>query len=61
MPWEVPRVISIKLLINPLTAFALMLLFGAFAQPWAAVAMLMASLPPALNVFVISRRNEAWG
>ena len=33
MPWDVPRVISIKLLIHPLTAFALMLLFGPFARP----------------------------
>ncbi|WP_407174498.1 AEC family transporter [Bradyrhizobium sp. STM 3562] len=60
VPWEVPGVIAIKLLIHPLAAFALMLLFGPFAQPWAAVAVLMASLPPALNVFVIARQNEAW-
>jgi malonate transporter len=37
-----------------------MLLFGPFAQPWAATAVLMASLPPALNVFVIARQNETW-
>lgn len=60
VPWEVPGVIAIKLLIHPLAAFALMLLFGPFAQPWAACAVLMASLPPALNVFVIARQNEAW-
>ena len=40
--------------------FALMLLFGPFAQPWAATAVLMASLPPALNVFVIARQNNTW-
>jgi len=61
MPWEMRRRISVKPLIHPLTAFALTLLFKPFAQPWAAVAMLMASLPPALNVFVIWRQNEAWG
>jgi malonate transporter len=33
---------------------------GPFAQPWAATAVLMASLPPALNVFVIARQNETW-
>src|SRR5437773_2536992 len=38
----------------------LMLLLGPFAQPWAATAVLMASLPPALNVFVIARQNETW-
>ena len=60
VPWEVPGVIAVKLLIHPLAAFGLMLLFGPFAQPWAATAVLMASLPPALNVFVIARQNETW-
>jgi malonate transporter and related proteins len=60
VPWEVPGVIAIKLLIHPLIVFGLMLLFGPFAQPWAATAVLMAALPPALNVFVIARQNETW-
>lgn len=60
VPWEVPGVITIKLVIHPLLSFGLMLLFGPFAQPWAATAVLMASLPPALNVFVIARQNESW-
>jgi malonate transporter len=60
VPWEVPGVIVIKLLIHPLLVFGLMLLFGPFAQPWAATAVLMASLPPALNVFVIARQNNTW-
>ena len=60
VPWEVPGVIAIKLLIHPLLAFGLMLLFGPFAQPWAATAVLMAALPPALNVFVIARQNDSW-
>ena len=34
--------------------------FGSFAQPWAATAVLMASLAPALNVFVIARQNDTW-
>jgi malonate transporter and related proteins len=60
MPWEVPGVIAVKLLIHPLVVFGLMLLLGPFAQPWAATAVLMASLPPALNVFVIARQNDTW-
>ncbi|KRR21993.1 AEC family transporter [Bradyrhizobium retamae] len=60
VPWEVPGVIVIKLLIHPLIVFGLMLLFGPFAQPWAATAVLMAALPPALNVFVIARQNSTW-
>jgi predicted permease len=60
VPWEVPGVIAVKLVIHPMLSFALMLLIGPFAQPWAATAVLMASLPPALNVFVIARQNETW-
>jgi predicted permease len=60
VPWEVPGVIAIKLLFHPLAAFGLMLAFGPFAQPWAATAVLMAALPPALNVFVIARQNNTW-
>src|SRR5262249_54004562 len=60
VPWEVPGVIAVKVVIHPLLVFGLMLLFGPFAQPWAATAVLMASLPPALNVFVIARQNDTW-
>jgi len=60
VPWEVPGVIAIKLLVHPLIVFALMLLFGPFAQPGAATAVLMAALPPALNVFVLARQNNPW-
>jgi malonate transporter and related proteins len=60
LPWEVPAVIAVKLLIHPLVVFGLMLLLGPFPQPWAATAVLMASLPPALNVFVIARQNDTW-
>jgi predicted permease len=58
-PWEVPAIIAVKILIHPLVVFGLMLLLGPFAQPWAATAVLMASLPPALNVFVIARQNDS--
>ena len=60
VPWEVPAVVAVKLLVHPLTVFGLMLLMGPFPQPWAATAVLMASLPPALNVFVIARQNDTW-
>jgi malonate transporter and related proteins len=33
---------------------------GPFPQPWAAIAILMASLPPALNVFVIAGQHDTW-
>jgi malonate transporter and related proteins len=37
-----------------------MLLMGPFPQPWAATAIPMASLPPALNVFVIAGQHDTW-
>jgi predicted permease len=60
VPWEVPAVIAVKLLIHPLIVFGLMLLMGPFPQPWATTAILMASLPPARNVLVIARQHETW-
>jgi len=60
VPWVVPAVIAVKLLVHPLVVFGLMLLLGPFPQPWATTAVLMASLPPALNVFVIARQNDTW-
>jgi predicted permease len=60
MPWEVPGVIAVKLLAHPMIVFALILLLGPFTPEWAATAILMASLPPALNVFVIARQYDTW-
>jgi len=60
VPSEVPWVVAVKLLVHPVIAITLMLWFGPFPQPWAATAVLMAALPPALNVFVIARQNDTW-
>lgn len=60
VPWEVPAVVSIKLVLHPLIVFALMIGFGPFTPEWAATAVLMASLPPALNVFIIARQYDSW-
>ncbi|NVN86266.1 MAG: AEC family transporter [Rhodopseudomonas sp.] len=60
VPWEVPGIIAVKLLLHPLIVFGLLLLLGPFTPEWAATAVLMASLPPALNVFVIARQYNTW-
>jgi malonate transporter and related proteins len=60
LPWEVPGIIVVKLLLHPLIVFGLLMLLGPFVPEWSATAILMASLPPALNVFVIARQYEAW-
>ncbi len=60
VPWEVPGIVAIKLLVHPLLAFALLTALGPFPPQWAASALLLASLPPALNVFVIARQYDTW-
>jgi predicted permease len=60
VPWEVPGLVVVKLLIHPALAFALVWWLGPFTPEWAATAVLMASLPPALNVFVIARQYDTW-
>jgi malonate transporter and related proteins len=60
VPWEIPGVIVVKALLHPLVVFGLLALCGPFVPEWSATAILMASLPPALNVFVIARQYETW-
>lgn len=60
VPWEVPLLTMIKLIGHPMLVLALLTLFGPFAETWVATAVLMASLPPALNVFVFARHYDTW-
>lgn len=60
VPWEVPGVIAVKLILHPLIVLGLLMLLGPFPMEWAATALLLASLPPALNVFVIARQYDTW-
>ncbi|MFN3656293.1 MAG: AEC family transporter [Pseudolabrys sp.] len=60
MPWEVPYLTGVKLVLHPLILFVLLSLFGPFEQNWIDTAMLMAALPPALNVFVFARQYDTW-
>jgi predicted permease len=54
VPGEVPALVFIKLVLHPLLVWLLLSAFGAFDLTWAYAAVLMAALPPALNIFVIS-------
>ncbi|HEY5216273.1 MAG TPA: AEC family transporter, partial [Pseudolabrys sp.] len=60
MPWEVPFLTAVKLILHPLLMFVLLSLFGPFDQLWVYTAVLMAALPPALNVFVFARQYDSW-
>ena len=65
VPWEVPWLIAIKLVVHPVIVLALLSLLGdftqsGFTQTWIYAAVLMAALPPALNVFVLARQYDTW-
>ncbi len=60
MPWEVPFLTAVKLALHPLLVFMLLSLFGPFDLIWVDTAVLMAALPPALNVFVFARQYDTW-
>lgn len=60
IPPELPALLGVKLLVHPLLIFALFSLVGGFDRVWVATAVLMASLPPALNVFVMASQYGAY-
>jgi predicted permease len=60
VPWDVPVLVLIKLVVHPVVALSLLIAFGPFDPAWVKTAVLMAALPPALNVFVLARQYDAW-
>ncbi len=60
MPWEVPILVAIKLVLHPVMALVLLSLLGPFDAVWVYTAVLMAALPPALNVFIMARQYDTW-
>jgi len=54
IPPEVPSLVVIKLILHPLVVWAILSAMGDFGATWTYVAVIMAALPPALNIFVIS-------
>jgi predicted permease len=60
MPWDVPFTILGKLVIHPAIVLLLLSLLGPFDPTWVYTAVLMAALPPALNVFIMARQYDTW-
>ncbi|MCC2113629.1 MAG: AEC family transporter [Hyphomicrobiales bacterium] len=56
VPLELPAMIFVKLIVHPLIVWVLLGYIGDFDPVWVYTAMLMAGLPPALNVFVIAQQ-----
>ena len=57
---ELPVVLAIKLLLQPFLALFYLSLVGGFDRVWVLTAVLMASLPPALNVFVMANQYNVY-
>ncbi|MEJ1159060.1 AEC family transporter [Prosthecomicrobium sp. N25] len=60
VPIELAPVLLIKLVLHPLFVWLLLGWIGGFDPVWVMTATLMASLPPALNVFVIARQYDVY-
>lgn len=60
MPWEVPVIVLVKLTLHPVIVLIFLSLLGPFPQTWIYAAVLMAALPPALNVFILARQYDCW-
>jgi hypothetical protein len=60
MPWEVPLLVGIKLVLHPILVLLLLGWFGPFAPVWVNTAVLMAALPPALTAYVFARQYDTW-
>ena len=60
LPAEVPWLVGVKLLVHPGLAFAFVSLFGDVPFLWTEAAVMMAAMPPALNVFTVARQHQRW-
>lgn len=56
---EIPVVLVIKLLLHPLLVWVALAWIGGFDRVWVMTAVLMACLPPALNVYVLAQQYHA--
>ncbi|WP_029005825.1 AEC family transporter [Azorhizobium doebereinerae] len=60
VPPELPALLGLKLVVHPAIALVVFSAFGPFADHWMETAVLMASLPPALNCFVLARQYRVY-
>jgi predicted permease len=60
VPREVSALILIKLIIHPLLIWLVLASLGGLNPIWLYTAVLMASLPPALNAFIMARQYNVY-
>jgi malonate transporter len=59
-PAVVPVLVIIKVAVHPALVLAALSVLGPLPAEWVATAVLMAALPPALNVFIFARQYDTW-
>jgi predicted permease len=59
-PTDVPVVVFVKLVIHPLIVYLLLSWIGGFDRRWVYAAMLVAALPPAVNVLSVARQYKVF-
>lgn len=60
VPVELAPLLSLKLFVHPFVALVSLSVFGPFSPVWEHTLLLMAALPPALNVFVLARQYHVF-
>jgi malonate transporter and related proteins len=60
IPPELPALLAVKLVLHPLIVWLMLSWLGHFSREWTFTALLMASLPPALNVFVLANQYHVY-
>jgi predicted permease len=58
LPPEVGWLVGIKLVLHPLIVWTVLAGLGGFDPIWVEAAIVMAALPPALNIFVLARQYD---
>ncbi len=58
--WELPFLTTAKLVLHPIVVFVVLSLMGGFSNTWIQVAVLMAALPTAANVFVMAAHYDSY-
>ncbi len=60
VPLEIPFLLVIKLVLHPLLVWVILSWIGNFEREWMFTAIMMAALPPALNVFVLANQYRVY-
>jgi malonate transporter and related proteins len=60
VPSDVPALLAIKMVLHPVLIWLVLSWIGGIPREWAFTAVLMAALPPALNVFVLANQYNVY-